>query len=189
MKRILIITLTCIAALYGCKCSNGNKKAAQQQAQEDTYIAAIQRYMAEEIGSNYAPGEFSIPFLQVVATDESNDQDIKVWGDFWVDQYNQAGDTLKCVSGGSHPGLMHVAKTADGYKVKSFDAVADGAEFIPTAKAIFEDCYDAFIALQSNDAHKKAAREQSLADYVAENQLPVKYYQDYGWDAIEIPSK
>ena len=67
-------------------------------------------------------------------------------------------------------------------------AVADGAEFIPTAKAIFEDCYDAFTALQSDDAQKKAAREQSLADYVAEHQLPVKYYQDFGWDAIEIPA-
>ena len=188
MKRILILALCSFAVFTACKCSNGQSNSGEQ-TEKDTYLAAIERYMVESIGSEYAPGEFSIPFLMVAATDESDPKDIKVWGDFWVNQYNQSGDTLICVSGGSHPGLMHVAEADGCYEVKSFDSVADGAEFIPTAKEIFGEHYDEFIAVQSDDAARKDAREQSLADFVAAKQLPVKVYQDYGWDAVEIPAK
>ncbi len=50
MKRILILALCGIAALYGCK--NTNKK-------EDTAMAAIDRFMTE-MGASYAPGEYCI---------------------------------------------------------------------------------------------------------------------------------
>ena len=43
----------------------------------------------------------------------------------------------KSVSGGSHPGCMHVKKAGDGFEVFQFDAVGDGSDFTPTAKAIF----------------------------------------------------
>ncbi len=142
--------------------------------------------MADVLGSQYAAAEYCIPFSVVVATDESDPSDILVWGDFWVDNYNQEGDTLKCVSGGSYPGLMHVSKTDDGYEVVKFDAVADGSEFIPTAKEIFGEHFDDFIAANGDDDARKAAREASIASYVEKNQLAVNLYQDYGWDAESI---
>ena len=46
-----------------------------------------------------------------VEVDESDSADVRVWGDFWVFNYNISGDTLKTVSGGDHPGLFHLVKT------------------------------------------------------------------------------
>lgn len=153
----------------------------------DTPISAIEQYVADSIGSQYSQGEYCIPYTLLLAVDDSNPQDILVWGDFRVENYNLKGEILETVSGGSHPGLMHVAKTADGYEVKAFDAVEDGSSFDPTAKAIFGDRYDAFISLQSDDKENKITREQALAAYVTAHQIPAKYYQDYGWDAQELP--
>jgi hypothetical protein len=181
MKRILILMLCCIAVLGACKKNADNAS----QAQEDTYLTAVDKYMTE-IGSYYAPGEYTIPYAQVVAVEEADPENILVYGDFRVENYNQAGDTLKTVSGGSHPGLMHVSKTEDGYAVTQFYPVGDGADFEPTAKIIFDEYFDAFMAIQSDDAARKATREKAIADYVTAHSIPVSYYQDFGWPAEKI---
>lgn len=184
MKRIFILVFASLVAFHGCKCSNN--APAEPAAQEDTPQAAIDRYMTE-VGAQYSAGTYCIPYAVVVATDDSNPEDIRVWGDFRVENYNQSGDTLQCVSGGSHPGLMHVAKTADGYQVTSFDEVEDGSLFDATARAIFLERYDAFMEAFSNDSAKQSAREQAIGAYVSAQGIPAKLYKDYGWDAREIP--
>lgn len=176
MKHTLLFTLSALV-LLAC---------GQTQQKADTPIKAVEQYMVQNIGTQYSQGDYCIPYSIVVAVSDANPQDILVWGDFWVENYNLEGDTLKTVSGGSHPGLMHVAKLADGYEVNAFDAVGDGSSFDPTAKAIFGDRYDAFIALQADDAEKDATRGQAIAAYVKANQIPAKFYQDFGWEAKEI---
>ena len=166
--------------------ANGRICAYRTQRQEvDDAFAAIGRYM-KDLADNSTAGMHCIPYSLIVETDEENPDDIRVWGDFWVENYDQAGDTLKSVSGGSHPGCMHVKKTDDGFEVFQFDAVGDGSDFIPTAKSIFGDRYDAFMALISNDDAKKAARAQSILDYAEANNLDISFYQDYGWPAVNI---
>ena len=157
----------------------------QKEEEEDTALAAISRYM-KDMTADYSPAEHCIPYCLIVGTDEEDPDDIRIWGDFWVENYNQAGDTLKSVSGGSHPGCMHVKKTDSGFEVTQFDAVGDGSDFNPTAKAIFGDRYDAFMALTSNDDAKKAARAQSILDYAEANDLDISFYQDYGRPAVKI---
>lgn len=164
---------------------NGRISAYQFQEKEDDAMAAIGRYMTE-VGSNYASGEYCIPYCLIAGIEEENPDDIRIWGDFWVENYNQAGDTLKSVSGGSHPGCMHVKKTDAGFEVFQFDAVGDGSDFNPTAKAIFGDRYDAFMALSSDDDAKKTARAKSILDFAEANSLDVSYYQDFGWPAVRI---
>ena len=122
----------------------------------------------------------------MVATDESNHDDVRVWGDFWVMNYNLAGDTLKTVSGGSHPGLMHLSKTCGRYEVVSFDAVADGHGYTESAKQIFGDYYDAFIAIASDDEKREMKRGRDLALYVQKHGLHAHCYQDYGWPAVPL---
>ncbi|MBO6169015.1 MAG: hypothetical protein J6O51_03495 [Bacteroidales bacterium] len=165
--------------------ANGKIVAYKPFEKEDGYAAAIRDYMVS-IGAHYAPAEYCIPYSLIVDADESNPDDIRVWGDFWVENYDQAGDTLKLVSGGSHPGCMHVKKTDEGFEVTQFDAVGDGSDFTPTAKAIFGDRYDAFIALSSNDDSKNAAREKSILDYAKAHGLSISCYQDFGWPAVTI---
>ena len=185
MKRVLIIAFCCIAAFYGCKCSKKTPAEPQPQVQKETYLNAITKYMTG-IGSQYLQGEYCIPYSLIVAADTTDSDDIKVWGDFWVENYNQVGDTLKSVSGGSHPGCMHLKKTDDGFSVTKFDAVGDGSDFNPTAKAIFGDLYDSFMGLTSNDDAKRTARVKSISEYAAANNLKVSFYQDYGWPAVKL---
>ena len=164
---------------------DGRICAYKFQEKEDDAVAAIGRYMTE-VGSNYAAGEYCIPYSLIAGIEEENPEDIRIWGDFWVENYNQAGDTLKSVSGGSHPGCMHVKKTDAGFEVFQFDAVGDGSDFTPTAKAIFGDRYDAFMALTSDDDAKKTARAKSILDFAETNSLDVAYFQDFGWPAVRI---
>ena len=151
------------------------------------YNAAVNDYLVNVIGKNYAEAEYCIPSPFVVSTNDGNKEDVLVWGDFWVFNYDLAGDTLKTVSGGDHPGLMHLTKTENGYEVSSFEAVEDGAGNMESAKRIFGDKYDAFWEINSNQEKREDIRLRSVADYVKAHNLPAKMVQDYGWPAVALP--
>ena len=167
-----------------------SKKVVSQNDQEISYFPAIDRYMVKELGRYYTEGEHCVPFHSIVAVDERNADDILVWGDFWVFNYNQIGDTMKCVAGGSHPGLMHISQTRSGndvvYQVKAFDQVEDGANLLQSAKKIFGDKFDAFQTINSDEQKREKLRSEVLASYVKKNGLSATFYQDYGWPAKKI---
>ncbi|MBO4482801.1 MAG: hypothetical protein J5735_03205 [Prevotella sp.] len=163
-----------------------NKEVVLVNNQETTYFQAIDRYLAEQIGSQYGKGEHCVPIHSIVRVDERNAEDILVWGDFWIFNYNQVGDTLKCVSGGNHSGLMHICQTDNGYKVTAFDQVEDGARNLPTAKKIFGDKFDAYQAINSDEKKREELRADVLASYVKKHNLNVSMYQDYGWSAKKL---
>lgn len=166
--------------------NNVSEQENNVSEQEITYFPTIDRYLVDEIGKQYTKGEHCVPFHRIVAVDERNADDILIWGDFWVFNYNQAGDTLKCVSGGSHPGLMHVAQTENGFKVTAFEQVEDGSNFLPSAKKIFGDKYDVFQAINSDEKKRGTLRAVVLGNYVKNHGLSVTMYQDYGWPAKKI---
>jgi hypothetical protein len=163
-----------------------NKRVVLLNERETTYFPAIDRYLTDSIGSQYAKGEHCVPIHSIVRVDERNTEDILVWGDFWVFNYNQSGDTLKCVSGGSHPGLMHIRQTEKGFEVTAFDQVEDGSRYLPTAKKIFGDKYDAFVKADGDDEARNALRTETIKNYVEANGLEVTQYQDYGWDPVQL---
>ena len=108
------------------------------------------------------------------------------YGEFYVNNYKIEGDTLKCVSGGSHPGKMEVVKDGDTYVVKEFEQVKDGGEFEPSARDIFEESYDDFMKVNGDADAREKLRAQGLADYVKTNGLSVTKYQDEGWDPVDL---
>ena len=163
-----------------------NKEVVLVNEQEITYFSAIDRYMSEVFGKQYAEGEHCVPIHNIVAVDESNAADILVWGDYWVFNYNQVGDTLKCVSGGSHPGLMHLQQTDKGFEVTAFDQVGDGSSYLPTAKKIFGEKFDAFQAINSDEKKREQLRADVLTSYVKKHHLTATMYQDYGWPAHKL---
>ena len=197
MKKALF-ALAALIALAACEnkqktvssTENGNDSSevdvVLSDENEGTYFPAIDQYLAEEIGSQYAKGEFCVPFHSIVGVDERNSEDILDWGDFWVFNYNQVGDTLKCVSGGSHPGLMHIRQKEKGFEVISFEQVEDGSRYMPTAKKIFGDKFDAFQAISSDEQKREKLRADVLATFVKEHNLSATMYQDYGWPAKKL---
>jgi len=193
MKKVLfafaalIILAACGNKQVAAPTSEGNEDSTEvADEQEITIFPAIDRYLAESIGSNYAEGEYSVPIHTIVGVDESNAEDIQVWGDFWVFNYNLVGDTLKCVSGGNHPGLMHLQKTEKGFEVTAFDQVEDGSKNLPTAKKIFGDKFKAFQDVNSDEQRREKLRAEVLAVFVKKRGLTATHYQDIGWPAKKL---
>ena len=149
--------------------------------QEQAVREAISDYLVREIAPHYSLGELCVPVLMMV-----HEADTCVWGDFWVLWYNVSGDTLKTVSGGSHPGRISLRKEDNTVTVTAFEQVEDGARFQPSAQRIFGEHYDLFSQMHSNEQVREAVRKEQLREYVNRNGLSVKYYQDFGWPAVEL---
>jgi len=188
--RGTLISLAALVILAAC----GNKQPATPKPEmeehpiETNYFPAIDRYLVNELGKHYAKGEHCVPIHPIVTVDERNGDDILVWGDFWVFNYNQVGDTLKCVSGGNHPGLLHIRQTEKGFDVIGFEQVEDGSGNLTSAKRIFGEKYEAFHAINSDAEARERLRANGLAVYAKKHNLGVTMYQDYGWPAKKLPS-
>ena len=196
MAAILICGVACVTS---CNSNANVEKDATSMDSIDAvemmggfpFLPAVNQYLVDSIGSQYAPGEICIPCATIVACDQAeSDSAMLVYGDFWVFNFNVAGDTLKTVSGGDHPGLMRVKTNDKGeFEVLSFEQVEDGHGNEASAKRIFGDMYEAFHSINSNEESREETRSIAIGWYVTTHNLPVKYYQDYGWPAKEIPVK
>ena len=154
---------------------------------DDPLCNAITEYLIDDIASNYTPGDVSIPQISEIAVDDTNPDETLVWGDFWVFNYDLEDDLLLTVSGGAHPGLMHLAKKSDGtYVVNQFDPVADGSDYLPSAKEIFGDKYEDFAKVSADDKTRETFRKNLIIEYVESNGLEIRGYQDYGWDPVAL---
>ena len=151
---------------------------------DDPIEAACYAYMAETYKEHYEPAEYSIPVVKIVKEDLTQENEYLVYGDFWIYNYNGEGDVLKCTSGGNYPGCMHVSK--DNYTVTAFDEVADGGNFESSAKEIFGDAYDDFMKVYGDSDANEKDRKITISDFVNLNGLEFNYYQDEGWDPVEL---
>ena len=201
MKHNLRLFATALSLICFCACqpaseastaSTGSASEASEATEttettETTYFPAIERYLADTVGAAYAPAQYSIPCYTIVRVDERNGDDILVWGDFWVFRYNLCGDTLVTVSGGSHPGLLHIRQTDTGFEVTDFDQVADGAGNLESAKQIFGKKYEVFRDLNGDEKKREQRRALLIARYAAQHGIAARCYQDYGWPAVALP--
>lgn len=153
-----------------------------EQAKRD----AIGDYLVKEIGSQYSHGEICVPTISIVASEMADSAYYPVLCDCWVLWYNMAGDTLKCVSGGNHSGLITLEGENGAYIVTAFEQTTDGAGNEASAKRIFGAYYDIYQNMHSNEAVREAVRREQLREYIKRNNLSVRYYQDYGWPAVEL---
>ncbi|MBR6899881.1 MAG: hypothetical protein IKN29_06285 [Bacteroidales bacterium] len=155
---------------------------------------AIGDYLIREIGEHYlhdagkmpAVQDICIPTLTIVASERADSNYVPVLCDCWVFWYTPSGDTLKCVSGGNHSGLMSLEVTDGKYTVTAFEQTADGAGWEPSARRIFGSYYDVFQNIHSNHDLQEDVRREQLRYYLKRHNLPYRYYQDYGWPAVEI---
>ena len=191
---IKILLPMALMGIFFTSCGNRQKKAVAESVAESAtesvnnqYFDAINKYLTDIIGKGYATGEVTIPYSDYCSIDDSSAEDIQVFGDFWVENYNVSGDSLLFVSGGNHSGKMHIKKASGGqFYVAGFDAVGDGSEYLPTAKAIFGDRFDDFQKAYSDNKAREEIRKSAISEFVKKNNLAVKYYKDYGWPAVQL---
>ena len=153
-----------------------------EQARRD----AIGSYLVNEIGPQYSRGEICVPTISIIDYELADSAYYPTLCDCWVMWYNLSGDTLKCVSGGNHSGMMSLEGENGHYTVTAFEQTVDGAGNEASAKRIFGAYYDIYQNIHSNEAVREAVRKEQLKEYVKRHNLKVKYYQDYGWPAVEI---
>ena len=158
----------------------------ENNRREQALRDAISDYLVKEIGVQYRQGELCIPTLMIVSAQEISADMAWIWGDFWIWWYNQEGDTLMTVSGGNHSGLMTVLQQDGKFEVTSFEQTVDGAGNDASARRIFRSHYDVYQNMHSNQDVREAVRREQLQEYVSSHNLNVKYYKDYGWDAVKL---
>ena len=168
--------------LHKADCIRHIAISRDEQARRD----AIGDYLIKEIGSQYQQGDLCIPTLLVVASEQADSDYVPVLCDCWVFWYNLSGDTLQCVAGGNHSGLISLNGMNGHYSVTSFEQTVDGAGNVASAKRIFGTYYDIYQNIHSNQDVREAVRKEQLQEYVKRHNLKVHYYQDYGWPAIEL---
>ncbi len=177
-------------AEYGA--SSGSSEAAlpaYEYPGPELFYTVLYKCIADEFGQEYQPADVGIPSPVIVAVDESDKNDIKVYGDFWYYNYTLNGDTLETANGGSYPGCIHIKSTDEGYEVVKTRIVEDGSNFDDSAKEIFGDYYDDFMKAHSDQELADKTRAQIIANYVAANNLAIKQYQDFGWDPVALPEE
>ena len=155
----------------------------------ELFYSVVYKYLIDEFGSNYEASDVTIPCPIIIAEDESDKSDIKLYGNFWIFNYDLNGETLENTSGGSYPGVIHIDGSDADYVVKSMEVVEDGSNYDSSAKKIFGKYYDDFVKSgEDKDAFEKT-RAQIIANYVFANDLSIKEYKDYGWDPVKLPEE
>ncbi len=153
---------------------------------EDPYVPVIWDYMKEKFVPGYDPCDISLPAYVIVRVDDSDPEDIKVWGRFWIDNYALKGTTLMSRSGGSYPGCFHLKKAGDSFEVVSFDEVESGADSGPSEKRIFgidEELMEAYLTSEKDITDSRCS---SAHMYSEETGVPIEMIQDYGWDPFQV---
>ena len=153
---------------------------------ENAYVAAICDYMKENIVKNYEPADVSIPAVDVIREDDSDENNIKVWCRIWLDNYALKGTTLMSRSGGNYAGRFDLKKDGDAYTVTAFDAVKDGSDSAPSEKAIFGIDDELMAGYQESDADVTDCRVDFAHMYAEANGITIEAIQDFGWDPVVL---
>ena len=165
------------------------KLPAYEYPGPELFYSVLYKYMTDELAKGYPESQVSIPCPVIIKDDISDKSDIRVYGNFWIFNYDLNGTTLENTSGGSYPGCMHLKNTEEGYEVTAMDVVEDGSGFTDSAKKIFGEYYDLFMKDGEDENLREKTRAQIIANYVAANNLDINAYQDYGWDPVTLPEE
>ena len=152
----------------------------------DKILEAITDHMVTEAKKFFGgQGALEIPTPYIVKIDDSNDDDVKVYGNFYIYGYELYGTIFHNKNGGSFPGCYHLKKESDGYSYIKHEIAEDGSKNYESlvkicggdenlAKAIFN-------VANEEDA---STRIKYVKMYRDANNLRISGIKDYGWPVI-----
>jgi len=152
----------------------------------DAVEAAAYDYLAFDAESDYDPSNVMIPYVSIVDIDESDAEDVLIYGDFWLWEFEKDDDILVAVSGGHRPGIIHAERFGEDetaiYSALSMDeAYTDDEE-----EGLFGEYYDDYVSISSNQDARDEKTAKIIADYVNANDIEVTKYQLSGEDPKEL---
>ena len=152
----------------------------------DNYLKAITDDMVVLAKENYGgQGAVEIPTPYVVRIDDSDKNDIKVYGDFFIYGYNMNGTIFNMKNGGSYPGCYHLKDDNGNVSVVDKEFAEDGSNNWSSLVKICGD--DESLAKEISGVRDKDG-DKTRIDYVKmyanANKLRVSGIKDYGWPVI-----
>ncbi|MBR1454564.1 MAG: hypothetical protein IJ593_07990 [Lachnospiraceae bacterium] len=153
---------------------------------DDQYLKVITDEMVNIGEKNFGgQGAVVIPTPYIAKVDDSDKDDIKVYGDFYINGYTMNGTIFMFKCGGSYPGCYHL-KEEDGKVVYLNQEIAeDGSRFDSSLRRICgndESLVKAILAVKDGDFDK--TRIEYVEMYAKEKGLRVSGIKDYGWPII-----
>lgn len=157
---------------------------------EDMVVAAVCDYLVNEESKHYYLPETEhvvVPTVKILGVEKSGDKTL-VFGKFAIFGYTRNGEILECVSGGNMVGCLHLQEEKGAYKVTEVQWALDGGLYDDSIKEMTADYPQYYEGLSTGyaEGEQAALRMELLSMYVKDNQLPIKYYKDYGWDPVQI---
>ena len=149
------------------------------------YLPACQFNM-EEYGSHFETFDVMIPFVDILRVDDSDPEDIKIWGNYKIFNYAIRGTTMFTMNGGNFPGLIHMKKDGDSLVGVSMDEVESGSNNAESIEKIFgvdEELLEAFRKSTEDEAEEELVLN-TFRWYQEDSGLDIEAYEDYGWDPV-----
>ena len=154
----------------------------------DKYLGVICDDIVNNVGPMYDPDSkktVEIPTPIVVKVDDSDKNDIKVYGNFWVYGYSLDGTTFNNENGGSYPGCYHLKEEDGNIVFVSKEIAEEGNRFDESLLRICggDEALSKEITGIS-DEEKESSRIQYVSMYAKENGLNITSIKDFGWPII-----
>ncbi len=163
-----------------------DSKVPFSYAGDDKILKTVTEAMLIDADEKFATeGIVEIPTPYIVKIDDSDKNDIKVFGDFQVYGYALRGTIFYMENYGSMPGCYHLKEDESGVvSFASKEIAEDGSGFEPSLKKICgndQKLYDDILKRDSNDS---ALRFEYIDMYAKANGLRILGIKDYGWPII-----
>ena len=151
------------------------------------YGDAVTQFLLENTNGEEAMGDITTCTPIVLDVDDSDPSDVKVWGEFWVDEFILHKTTLINVSGGSYGGVAHFDTTGGSPLLTSLETLDEGSDYDTSVDEIFGsvDLSDEYFeVIDDRDPY----RAEALANYINANGIYITQFQDHGHAPIPIPN-
>lgn len=187
MKRLLAILLA-LLTLSAAVAETGGESALPAFAYQggEPCVAEICDWLLAEEAGLYVEGDVAIPSPVILEVDDSDPQDIRVWGDFSLYWYELRSTTLFAVSGGALPGCFHLRREGNSFEIVSLDRAEDGDGYEESLERIF-GAREGLLEKLRDEAAREDAALRFAADYVRWNGLHITQRQDFGWAPVALP--
>ena len=145
----------------------------------DAVEAAAYDYLSFEKESDYAPEDVMIPYVNIIGIDESDPEDVLLYGDYYLWEFEKEDDTLVAIAGGHCPGIIHAQRFGDeGDEIAIYSATGMEEAFTDDdAETLFGDYFDAYQSVSSDQEKRDEGLAQVIADYVSANALNITGYR------------
>ena len=165
---------------------SGEELPVFEYSGDKKYFPEICEYLLEDAEKNLEQGDVTIPAITFIDMDETDTNDIKVWGIFEQYAYNLEEKNLVMCSGAKTPGLFHLKKLEEGAEVVKWDQREDGANADESLKAMCASKTGVYELFKQNENATEQNRTYFVRMYVEDNGLDIDTYQDPGQDPVKL---